>query len=108
MSDGYDYVVVGGGSAGCVLAARLSETPTCRVLLLEAGPSDRNLFLQMPMAFRLLRMTNLFDWGLASEPEPYANNRSIPAARGRVLGGSSSVNGMMYSRGHPRDYDQWA
>ena len=108
MTKVYDFVVIGGGSAGCAVAARLSEMPDCEVLLLEAGPGDRHMFLDMPLAFRLLRMTNLFDWGLATEPEPYANNRSIPAARGRVLGGSSSVNGMMYSRGHPRDYDTWA
>lgn len=108
MVQGYDYVVCGGGSAGCVVAARLSEDPDCRVLLLEAGPGDNTLFLNMPLAFRLLRMSNLYDWGLKTEPEPHAANRAIPAARGKVLGGSSSVNGMMYSRGHPRDYDQWA
>lgn len=108
MVDGFDFVVAGGGSAGCVVAARLSEDPGARVLLLEAGPGDNNLFLKMPLAFRLLRMTNLYDWGLKTEPEPWARDRSIPAARGKVLGGSSSVNGMMYSRGHPRDYDQWA
>ena len=108
MAEGFDYVVAGGGSAGCVVAARLSEDPAVRVLLLEAGPGDNTLFLNMPLAFRLLRMSNLYDWGLKTEPEPYAGNRSIPAARGKVLGGSSSVNGMMYSRGHPRDYDQWA
>lgn len=108
MASGFDYIVIGGGSAGSVVAARLSEHPEATVLLLEAGGSDRSLLLKMPLAFRLLRAKMLFDWGLESEPEPFANDRRVPAARGRVLGGSSSVNGMMYSRGHPRDYDQWA
>lgn len=102
----YDHIVIGGGSAGCVVAARLSERADNRVLLLEAGGPDRSLLLHMPLAFPLLRETAL-DWGYATEPEPHADNRVVPTARGRVLGGSSSVNGMMYSRGHPRDYDQW-
>lgn len=108
MQEHYDYVVIGGGSAGAVVAARLSERSDIRVLLLEAGPPDRSILLKMPIAFRLLRQKMLFDWGYASEPEPWANGRSIPAARGKVLGGSSSINGMMYSRGHPADYDAWA
>lgn len=108
MTSGFDYIVIGGGSAGSVVAARLSEDPDAAVLLLEAGGPDRSLLLRMPLAFRILRSRMLFDWGLESEPEPFALDRRIPAARGRVLGGSSSVNGMMYSRGHPRDYDQWA
>lgn len=108
MAKGFDYIVIGGGSAGSVVAARLSEDPDARVLLLEAGGSDRSLLLRMPLAFRILRSKMLFDWGLESEPEPFALDRKVPAARGRVLGGSSSVNGLMYSRGHPRDYDQWA
>lgn len=102
----YRYIVVGGGSAGCVVAARLSENPDNTVLLLEAGGSDRNLLLDMPLAFTSLRDSR-FDWGYSTDPEPFASDRNVPAARGRVFGGSSSTNGMMYSRGHPRDYDQW-
>lgn len=108
MQNRFDYVVIGGGSAGAVVAARLSERPGLSVLLLEAGGPDRSILLRMPLAFRMLRQKMLFDWGYNSEPEPHANGRSIPAARGKVLGGSSSINGMMYSRGHPSDYDQWA
>jgi len=102
----YDYIVIGGGSGGCVVAARLSERAENKVLLLESGGRDTHLLLKMPLAFPLLRNTP-FDWGYDSEPEPFAANRNVPTARGKVLGGSSSVNGMMYSRGHPRDYDQW-
>lgn len=108
MRKSFDYIVVGGGSAGAVVAARLSEDATCTVLLLEAGPPDKSLLIRIPLAFRLIRQSALFDWGYSSEPEPHAEFRTIPAPRGKVLGGSSSVNGMMYSRGHPRDYDQWA
>jgi len=104
----YDYVVVGAGSAGSVIASRLTENPHVSVLLLEAGGPDRSIYLSMPLAYRLLRTKMLFDWGYQSAPEPFADHRVIPVARGRVLGGSSSVNGMMYSRGHPRDYDTWA
>lgn len=108
MSDTFDYIVVGGGSAGAVVAARLSEDSRCSVLLLEAGPPDDSLLIRMPMAFRMMRQRAMFDWGYHSEPEFHANGRAVHAPRGKVLGGSSSVNGMMYSRGHPRDYDQWA
>ena len=104
-----DYVVVGGGSAGCVLAARLSEDPHARVVLLEAGDTDVGRWaMRMPLAWRDTFMEPGLSWGYASEPEPCADNRVIPAPRGKVLGGSASVNGMMYSRGAAADYDQWA
>lgn len=104
----YDYIVIGAGSAGSVIASRLTEDRDVSVLLLEAGGPDRSVYMAMPLAYRLLRTRGLFDWGYMSAPEPFADNRVVAVARGRVLGGSSSVNGMMYSRGHPRDYDHWA
>ncbi|NWG53214.1 MAG: GMC family oxidoreductase N-terminal domain-containing protein [Hydrogenophilaceae bacterium] len=104
----YDYVVVGAGSAGCVVAARLSERPDIKVVLLESGGRDDDIELKMPLVFTKLRNHPKLDWGFATDPEPFADNRVIRSARGKVLGGSSSTNGMMYSRGHPRDYDQWA
>ena len=106
--DSYDYIVVGAGSAGAVVANRLTEDPGCSVLLLEAGPSNRDWRIEMPTALaRALRGTR-FNWRYETEPEPTLNNRVIQHPRGRVLGGSSSVNGMMYIRGHARDYDRWA
>ena len=107
MSKSFDYIVVGGGSAGAVVAARLSESGQHSVLLLEAGPKDRSLLIRMPLGFRLMRQLAMFDWGYRSEAEPHADSRSIHTPRGKVLGGSSSVNGMIYSRGHPGDYDEW-
>ena len=105
----FDYIVVGGGSAGCVLAARLSEDPQVRVLLLEAGDDERKYQrIPMPLAWRDAFKDPDLSWGFMTEPEPFADGRSIPAPRGKVLGGSNSVNGMMYMRGHPRDYDDWA
>ncbi len=104
----FDYIIVGAGSAGCVLANRLSADPANRVLLLEAGGSEKQSVIEMPLAWFQAMMTPAIGWGYASEPEPHADGRRIPAPRGRVVGGCSSINGMMYSRGHPQDYDQWA
>jgi choline dehydrogenase len=101
-----DYVVVGAGSAGCVLANRLSAEGA-RVVLLEAGGRDRHIKFRVPLAFRDLWLDRRFSWNYQGEPEPSLNGRQVPVPRGKVLGGSSSINGMLYSRGHPRDYDQW-
>jgi choline dehydrogenase len=102
----FDYIVVGAGSAGCVLANRLSADPSVRVLLLEAGGSDRKLSVRMPSAFAKQFRTEL-DWNYQSEPEPSLIGRSIYHPRGRALGGSSSMNSMIYIRGHRSDYDGW-
>jgi choline dehydrogenase len=102
----YDYVIVGAGSAGCVLANRLSEDPSTRVLLLEAGGSDRSLKIKIPAAFAQQFHTKL-DWDYATEPEAHVDGRSLYIPRGKVLGGSSSMNAMLYVRGRPLDYDGW-
>ena len=106
MPKGYDYVIVGGGSAGCVLAARLSEDPFARVCLIEAGGRDSNPLIHMPVGFA--RMTaGPLTWGLKTAPQKHANNREIPYAQARVLGGGSSINAEIFTRGHPTDYDRW-
>src|ERR1700761_8457148 len=107
-SDRYDYIVVGAGSAGCVLAARLTEDPAVRVLLLEAGGSDDSWRIHMPSAVGSLLSTDQFNWNYVSDPEPFLDDRRLTHPRGRVLGGSSSINGMVYIRGHALDYDGWA
>jgi choline dehydrogenase len=107
-STGYDYVIVGAGSAGCVLAARLTEDSDIRVLLLEAGPVNKSWAIDMPSGMGTLLSSERFNWAYTSEPEPFLDNRRLGHPRGRVLGGSSSINGMMYVRGHARDYDHWA
>jgi choline dehydrogenase len=106
MASSYDYVIVGAGSAGCVLANRLSEDPSVRVLLLEAGGSDRSLKIKIPAAFPEQFHSKL-DWDFATEPEPHVDERSLYIPRGRMLGGSSSMNAMLYVRGRPLDYDGW-
>jgi choline dehydrogenase len=107
VHNSYDYIVVGAGSAGCVLAARLSEDKDVRVLVLEAGGKDDHLYIRMPIGFLRAMLNPQLDWGYRSEPEPNLNGRQLMLPRGRVLGGSSSINGMFYMRGHPRDYDTW-
>ena len=105
-SKGFDYIVVGAGSAGCALAARLSEDPSVRVLLLEAGPEDRHWKIHLPPGFPELFKTRL-DWAFHTEPEDELGGRRLFWPRGKVLGGSSSINAMLYIRGHRKDYDHW-
>lgn len=107
MSDNFDYIIVGAGSAGCVLANRLTEDPDCKVLLLESGGSDRSIFIQMPTALSIPMNTRRFAWQFYSDPEPYLDQREMHCPRGKVLGGSSSINGMVYVRGHAMDFEEW-
>jgi choline dehydrogenase-like flavoprotein len=102
----HDYVIVGAGSAGCTLAARLSEDPSAKVLLIEAGGRDRSPNIKIPAAFAKQFRTKL-DWDLNTEPEPHCEGRSLYMPRGKGLGGSSSMNAMLYVRGHPLDYEKW-
>ena len=102
-----DYVIIGAGSAGCVLAARLSEDSDCNVLLMEAGGSDGSIYIQMPAALSIPMNMSRFNWGYTSQAEPHLDDRVIDCPRGRVIGGSSSINGMVYVRGHPQDFDRW-
>jgi choline dehydrogenase len=109
-ADRYDVVIVGGGSAGCALANRLSADPSTKVLVLEAGRPDYrwDVFIHMPAALTFPIGSRFYDWKYESEPEPFMNGRRIYHARGKVLGGSSSINGMIFQRGNPLDYERWA
>jgi choline dehydrogenase len=104
----FDYVVVGAGTAGCVLANRLSEDPSNRVCLIEAGPKDSHPFIHVPALVAAAMVRTNIVWGYWSAPQRGLNGRKVPIPRGRVLGGTSSINGMVYIRGNPRDYDDWA
>jgi choline dehydrogenase len=105
--DEFDYIVVGAGSAGCVLASRLTEDGKSRVLLLEFGGSDRSVLIQMPGALSIPMNMPKYNWGFATEPEPHLGGRRLATPRGKVLGGSSSINGMVWVRGNPLDFDGW-
>ena len=104
----YDYIIIGAGSAGCVLANRLGEDPKTRILVLEAGGSDKSIYVEMPTALSIPMNTKRFNWGMETEPEPGLNNRVMNLPRGKGLGGSSSINGMCYVRGNPMDYELWS
>jgi choline dehydrogenase len=108
METRYDYIIVGAGSAGCILAARLTEDPDTNVLLVEAGGSDRNLFITMPGGLPFVYQNKRIGWGYQSGPEPHLNGKTIDEKAGKIIGGSSSINAMIYNRGNPLDYDGWA
>ncbi len=103
-----DYIVVGAGSAGCVLAARLSEDPNTRVLLLEAGPPDDSFWIHLPIGYGKTMWSPTYNWCFHTDPDPNMNGRRIYWPRGKTLGGSSSINGLIYIRGQREDYDHWA
>jgi choline dehydrogenase len=103
----YDYIVIGAGTAGCVLAARLSEDPRNQVCLIEAGGSEQHPFITIPAAVGAAIMSERFGWGLMTTPQPALHHRKVPLPRGKVLGGCGSINGMAYYRGHAQDYDDW-
>jgi choline dehydrogenase len=107
-ADAYDYIVVGGGSAGCVLAARLTEDRDTRVLLLEAGPVDRSLWIHLPIGYGKTMWSPKYNWCFHTDPDPNLNGRRVYWPRGKTLGGSSSINGLIYIRGQREDYDHWA
>jgi choline dehydrogenase len=106
--ESFDYVIVGAGSAGCVLADRLSANGRHRVLVLENGGSDASIFIQMPSALSIPMNMKKYNWFYHTEPEPHLNGRRLHTPRGKVLGGSSSINGLVYIRGNPQDFDGWA
>ena len=106
-NESFDHIVVGAGSAGCVLAGRLSADPDRRVLVLEAGPSDWSPLIRIPLG-EVFTVGGALDWQFQTEPEAHLGGARVKQPRGKVLGGSSSINGQLYVRGHPRDYDEWA
>ncbi len=108
MHDTFDFIVIGAGTAGCVLAARLSEDPGNSVCLIEAGGEDRHLFIQVPALVAAAIGRPHLNWRFLSTPQAQLDNRQIPVPRGHVIGGSGSINGMVYFRGHPKDFDDWA
>jgi choline dehydrogenase-like flavoprotein len=108
MAEGYDYIVVGGGTAGCTLAARLSEDTSVTVCLIEAGGSGKSWYVDVPAAILIAQRSAALNWRFQSEPQPQLNGRRIGVPRGKGLGGSALINGMVYFRGHPRDYDDWS
>lgn len=108
VGDTYDYVIVGAGSAGCVLANRLTEDGRHTVLVLEAGPPDRYPWIHVPIGYAKTMFHPVYNWGFHTEPEPGMNNRRVYWPRGRGIGGSSSINGLIYVRGQPEDYERWA
>src|SRR2546421_11435705 len=101
-------IIVGAGSAGCVVASRLSEDPKLRVLLVEAGGSDRRLIISMPAALPFVYQSKKIGWGYLSDPEPHLGGRTIDEKADKLIGGTSSINDMIYDRGNPMDYDGWA
>jgi len=107
MTETYDYIIIGAGSAGCVLANRLSEDPATRVLVLEYGGSDKSIFIQMPTALSIPMNGTKYNWKYMTLPEPGLDGRRVHCPRGKVIGGSSSINGLVYMRGHARDFDEW-
>ena len=103
----FDYIIIGSGSAGSALAYRLSQSGKNKIAVLESGGSDKSIFIQMPAALSYPMNMKKYDWGYVSEPEKHLGGRRLKCPRGKVLGGSSSINGMVYVRGNPEDYDYW-
>ncbi|MEL6475993.1 MAG: GMC family oxidoreductase N-terminal domain-containing protein, partial [Pseudomonadota bacterium] len=108
MTDTFDYIIVGAGSAGCVIASRLSEDPSVSVCVLEAGPSDWHPYIHIPVGWMKLMTNPTLNWMYRTEPSEWTGGRAVPVPRGKTLGGSSSINGNIFNRGTPGDFDHWA